>query len=229
MPLQHKYSKNGEIYNINIVRRSEMNIKSFKYFYPEKPVLMNIEQESFAAMSNDPDWVAELKYNGNRCPLWIIDGNVQFWGRHGKLLAYNADPDPEIVAFLKEKFPKGIFLFDSELRHNKVTGVRNKLVIWDVFIFRDRLLNREQYWSRRAILSSRIAPNEKVITSSDKVKLITQYPNHFAALYKTVIKDPEIEGLVLKNQHGILNISRTSGQNSNWMYKVRKASGRYAF
>jgi ATP-dependent DNA ligase len=183
---------------------------------------MNIEQESFEAMSRDPNWVAELKYNGQRCPLWIIDGKVEFWGRHGKLLKYNDDPDPEIVAYLKDKFPKGVFLFDSELRHNKTTGVRHKLVIWDTFIFRDRLLNKEQYWTRRAILEARLEATEKV-------KLITQYPNHFAALYKTVIKDPEIEGLVLKNQHGMLNISRTSGQNSNWMYKIRKASGRYAF
>ena len=204
-----------------------MNIKTFKYFYPEKPVLMNIEQNSFQEMSDDPLWVAELKYNGRRCPLWIIDGKVSFYGRHGKLLAYNSDPDPEIISFLADKFPKGIFLFDSELRHNKVKGISDKIVLWDTFIFRDRLLNKEQYWSRRAILSSRLEPNGN--RESDKVKLITQYLNHFPAVYKTVINDPEIEGLVLKHLHGKLNISRTSGQNSNWMYKVRKPSGSYAF
>ena len=207
-----------------------MNIKTFKYFYPEKPVLMNIEQESFEAMSRDPNWVAEKKYNGQRCPLWIIDGKVEFWGRHVKLLKYNDDPDPEIVAYLKDKFPKGVFLFDSELRHNKTVGVRHKLVIWDTFIFRDRLLNKEQYWTRRAILEARLDWFQSFLEATDnKVKLIQQYPDNFAALYRRVIKDDEIEGLVLKNQHGMLNISRTAGQDSNWMYKVRKPSGRYAF
>jgi ATP-dependent DNA ligase len=199
-----------------------MNITSFKYFYPEKPILMNIEQDNFEAMSKDPLWVAELKYNGQRCPLWVIDGKVQFWGRHGKLLKYDADPDPEMVAYLSKKFPKGVFLFDSELRHNKTVGVRDKIVIWDTFIFRDRLLNHEQYWTRRAILENRL-------NKFGQVKLITQYTSNFAEIFDVAIKDDEIEGLVLKNQHGMLNISRTSGQNSNWMFKVRQPSGRYAF
>jgi ATP-dependent DNA ligase len=201
-----------------------MNIKSFKYFYPEKPVLTTIEQESFEAMSNDPAWVAELKYNGQRTCLWVIDGKVEFWGRHGKKLKYNDDPNEEIVTILAKKFPKGVFLFDSELRHNKTKGVRDKLIIWDVFIFRDRLLNKEQYWTRRAILATRLLDID-----SDRVKLIKQYPINFQQVYDGAIPSPEIEGLVMKNLHGILNISRTSGQNSNWMYKVRKPSGRYKF
>lgn len=200
-----------------------MNIKEFTYFYPEKPTLMNIEQDSFETMSNDPAWVAELKYNGQRCCLWVIDGKVEFWGRHGKLLKYNTDPDAEIVETLAEKFPKGVFLFDAELRHNKTKGVRDKLVIWDVFIFRDKLLSKEQYWTRRAILASRIDDLD------GKVKLIKQYTTDFSAVYQRYIADDEIEGLVIKNLHGKMNISRTSGQNSNWCYKIRKPSGRYAF
>jgi ATP-dependent DNA ligase len=199
-----------------------MNIKQFTYFYPEKPVLMNVEQDSFVEMSNDPAWVAEKKYNGQRTCLWIIDGKVQFWGRHGKLLKYNQDPDADMVAYLIKKFPKGVFLFDGELRHNKTKGVRDKLVLWDVLIFRDRLLNKEQYWVRRAILENRLE-------GTDQVKLIHQYRTDFKQVYNSVITDDEIEGLVIKNLHSKINISRTSGQNSNWMYKIRKASGRYAF
>jgi ATP-dependent DNA ligase len=204
-----------------------MNITKFTYFHPEKPVLMNIEQESFETMSDDPCWVAEMKYNGQRTCLWVIDGKVEFWGRHGKVLKYDADPDADMVAFLAKKFPKGVFLFDGELRHNKTKGVRDKLVIWDVLIFRDRLLNTEQYWTRRAILEARLgmAGDE----TQNTIKIIKQYHVNFAQVYSGAIPSPEIEGLVLKNLHGILNISRTSGQNSNWMFKVRKPSGRYAF
>ncbi len=201
----------------------EMKIKKMKYFYPEKPVLMNIEQESFERMSNDDNWVAEKKYNGQRCCLWIIDGKVEFWGRHGKLLKYNDYPHPEIVEYLIKKFPKGVFLFDSELRHNKTVGVRDKLVIWDVFIFRDELLNKLQYWSRRAVIVTRLDDN------NDRVSLIKQYKTGFRSLYDAVIADDEIEGLVIKNMHGKLNIGRASASDSNWMFKVRKPSGRYAF
>jgi ATP-dependent DNA ligase len=100
-------------------------------------------------------------------------------------------------------------------------------VLWDVLIFRDRLLNNEQYWTRRAILASRL--NEPIGYGCDRVKLIKQYRTDFQAVYSKAISDDEIEGLVIKNQHGILNISRVSGQNSNWMVKVRKPSGRYRF
>lgn len=200
-----------------------MKIKKFKYFYPEKPVLMTIGQDSFEEMSADPNWVAELKYNGQRCMLWIIDGKVEFWGRHGKKLVYNDNPNPKITEYLSKKFPKGVFLFDSELRHNKTKGVRDKLVIWDVFIFRTEFLNKEQYWTRRAILESRFED------ATGEVKLIKQYTTDFQKVYDEAIVNDEIEGLVIKNQHGKLNIGRTSASNSTWMFKVRKPSGRYKF
>ena len=204
-----------------------MKIKKFKYFYPEKPTLMTKEQDFFEEISNDPNWVAELKYNGQRCMLWIIDGKVEFWGRHGKKLAYNDNPNPDIIDYMIAKFPKGCFLFDAELRHNKTVGVRDKLVIWDVFIFRNEFLNKEQYWTRRAILKNRIGLAWD--DTQNAVKLIEQYPHSFNQVYDRVIKDDEIEGLVLKNLRGKLNISRTSASNSTWMYKVRKPSGRYKF
>jgi ATP-dependent DNA ligase len=203
-----------------------MKIKNFKYFYPEKPVLTTIDQELFGDMSNDDDYVAEPKYNGQRCCLHIMDGKVEFWGRHGKKLKYNDDPDPEMVAELKARFPKGYFLFDSELRHNKTTGIRNKLVLWDVFIWRDELLNKLQYWSRRAMLELRI---EDMDTS--KITLIAQHSTDFKRVYEKYASDPsdEFEGLVMKNVHGMINIGRTSAAESNWMFKVRKPSGRYKF
>jgi ATP-dependent DNA ligase len=185
---------------------------------------MNIEQDAVEIMSADNNWVAEPKYDGQRLELWVIDGKVEFWGRHGKPLKYNDDPDPEIVAYLKKKFPKGVFLFDGELRHNKVKGMRHKLIIWDVFIFRNRLLNKEQYWTRRAILSERLE-----IGNFNKVSLIRQYTTDFKKVFEELIKEPEFEGIVMKNMHGKLDLSRTSGQNSNWMYKLRRPSGRYAF
>lgn len=203
-----------------------MQIKNFKYFYPEKPVLISIDQDLFERLSNDPDWIAEPKYNGQRCPLWIIDGKVEFWGRHGKLLKYNEDPDPEMVAILTKKFPKGVFLFDAELRHNKVKGIRNKLVIWDVFIWRGEFLNKQQYWSRRAMLEIKFE-----FIDNDTVTLIEQHSTDFKKHFAVYANDPtdEFEGLVLKNVHGKINLGRTSASDSNWMWKVRKPSGRYKF
>ena len=66
------------------------------------------------------------------------------------------------------------------------------------------------------------------------VKCIEQFKDNFKQAYDDCISgkygDPkEFEGLVIKNVNGMLNLSRTSGQNSNWMYKVRKQSGSYRY
>ena len=91
-----------------------MKLRDFKYFYPEKPVLIHRDQDLVTELSDNDNFIAEPKYNGQRCMLHIIDGKVEFWSRHGELLAYNKDPDPEMVAELKRLFPKGYYLFDSE-------------------------------------------------------------------------------------------------------------------
>jgi len=43
------------------------------------------------------------------------------------------------------------------------------------------------------------------------------------------IQDAEIEGLVMKNTRGVLNLGRNSAVDSNWMWKARKPNGSYRF
>lgn len=209
-----------------------MKIKSFKYFYPEKPVLMNIEQDAFERFSNDPQWIAEPKYNGQRCEVHMLDGDVQFWDRHGKPLDFNSNPlykegRDKIKNVLRKIFGvKGYFNWDSELRHNKVIGVQNKIVMWDTFIHGNEFLNKKPYWARHAMVDVlRDLPNDEKMV----VKCIEQFKDNFRYHYDRLIEDDEFEGLVLKNVNGKLNLGRNAGINSNWMFKVRKPSGRYRF
>lgn len=208
-----------------------MKIKTFKYFYPEKPVLMQIIQPEFEELSNDPKWIAEPKYNGARCLVHILDGKVEFWDRHGKRLDFDKNPlykegRDKIKKFLVRAFGKvGYFVFDGELRHNKVSGIQCKLVLWDCFIFNHELLNKKPYWSRRALI---------VIEKNDSVILIAQYKDDFQKVYDDCISgvygDPEeFEGLVMKNVNGKLNLGRVSGSPSSWMFKVRKKTGRHRY
>lgn len=39
-----------------------MKLKSFKYFYPEKPQLMSIDQPLFQKLSEDPNWAVYSKW-----------------------------------------------------------------------------------------------------------------------------------------------------------------------
>lgn len=111
-----------------------MRINSFLYFYPEKPRLIHIDQPLFEELSNKPEWVAEMKYNEKRLQLHCLDGDFQFWNRHEALLNYN--PTPQIISKLP---PKGYYLFDGGLRDRKAIGVRDKVLIFDVFVWNGQL------------------------------------------------------------------------------------------
>jgi len=205
-----------------------MKINQFKYFYPEKPTLTLMENIHQFGL----EWIAEPKYKGSRLQLHIIDGKPLFYSRHGYPLVYNKDPDKGIVAELREKFPRGYYLFDGELRHNKVIGIRNKIVLWDCFIYENELLNKMTYYDRLIFVDSNF-------TNTGTISRINRYVNCFSNDYfKSVYNDyisgkygnsVEFEGIVLKRLDGMLNLGSTRGLDSRWMFKIRKPSNSYKF
>ena len=194
------------------------------------------EAKSFQEMSDSKDWVCEPKYNGSRCMVHILDGEVEFWDRHGKHLNYNNDPLYEdgrnkIKAELIRVFgDKGYYVLDGELRHNKVRGIYNKLVIYDIHVYYNAVLNKIIFKDRRKILEDL----DLSIFNEHNVHLIYQYNRdfkfHFDDLIEGYYGDPdEFEGIVIKNVNGKLKLGRASGSDSTWMFKVRKATGRHRY
>jgi len=198
-----------------------MKVKKLKYFYPEKPKLISVTQPLFGVLNRQSEVIAEKKYNGIRLQLHCLsDGTFQFWGRHGEKLKYN--PSDDLLVELNDMKLSGYNIFDGELRNNKVTGIKNKIVLYDVFVFQNQLLNTRPFWYRRGIL-------ESLPYYYDNVKIINQYSDDFLELFNKVIKDEEIEGLVLKKKTGMLDLGRKAGVDSNWMFKVRRPSKNYRF
>ena len=227
-----------------------MKLKEFTYFYPEKPQLILINSDAFEKFSNDDDYVAQPKFNEQRCELHLIDGVGHFWDRHGKELTYNTNPayaegKKEIVRILVDKFgDRGYFQFDAGLRHNKVPGIKNKLVIYDIFVYKNEVLNRLIYDERRDILKRYFEKRyfgKKVwmYDMDDTVHLINQHPNDFQRHFNeyTASGDvdesyphpEEFEGLVMKSKKGMLRLGRVSGADSTWMFKVRIQTGRHRY
>ena len=199
-----------------------VKINHFTYFYPEKPLLINKDQNLFTTISKDDKWIAEFKYNGSRLQLHNFDGKFEFWNRHNVPMSFH--PTSEIMDDLVGlNLPKGYNLFDGELRHNKVIGVQNKIVLYDVLIWDGEVLLNTPFGERRKILES-LLPIENT-----PIGITRQFPDNFNYAYECAMKDNEFEGLVMKNLTGKLDISRTSNRSSQWMLKVRKASGSYKF
>ena len=196
-----------------------MKLKTFKYFYPERPVLMNVDQDLMTRLSVDPDWIAEKKYNGKHLVLYYLAGEFQFWGRHGELLKYTPDDTMRETLSQLPQLPD-YTVFDGELRDGKVKGIRNKIVLFDLLIWDAQLLLDKPFWHRRNLL-------EKI--AYNIIPLPVQYQFDFVNIFHDVIKDPEIEGLVLKNRHGVLSLGRKSANTSKWMFKVRRPNNSYKF
>jgi ATP-dependent DNA ligase len=196
-----------------------MNIKNFTYFYPEKPRLIHIDQPLFGSLSSKKEWVAERKYNGNRLQLHSLNGKLEFWNRHNERMDYFP---PEFIAE-KLKYLPGYCVLDGELRHNKVVGIAHKIMFYDVFVWGNKLLIGQPFWYRRNILK------KLFVCNAEPIGVPEQFTSNFAEVFRTVTQDDEIEGLVIKNTRGVLNLGRTAGVNSNWMYKVRKPNGSYRF
>jgi ATP-dependent DNA ligase len=120
----------------------------------------------------------------------------------------------------------GYYLFDGELRHNKTVGVKHKIVLYDVFIFAGELLTGVPFRDRRHILETLTKYGE----GDDRViSIAPQYPDNFRAVFDELTPNPEIEGLVLKNLGGKLDLGRKRAANSGWMFKCRKPSNSYHF
>ena len=49
-----------------MIQAKTIHISSFKYFYPERPRLLHVNQPLFESLSQNSAWVAEPKYNGSR-------------------------------------------------------------------------------------------------------------------------------------------------------------------
>jgi len=198
-----------------------LKITEFKFLYPEKPRLIHIDQPLFDRMSNQKEYIAERKYNGSRLQLHYLDGKFQFWNRHEARMNYQ--PNDEVQEALDALPLKGYCLFDGELRHNKTRDVRDKIIFYDTFIWRDNLLIGQPFWFRRNLLKKLFKCN------AEPIGITEQFPGNFRDVFNDVIQDDEIEGLVLKNTRGVLNLGRNCAADSSWMRKVRKPNGSYRF
>ena len=196
-----------------------MKTNTFTYYFPEKPTLISKDQPLTAELSANPDCVAERKYNGIRLQLHYLNGKFQFWGRHKDLLKFT--PDAELLAALKALPLEGYCLFDGELRNNKTKGVRQKIMLFDVFIWKGEILTGIPFGERRKIIES-LAP-----VDGEPIGCPFHFRGDFIDAFSKVITDDEIEGLVIKNLKGQFKISRTSPVDSAWMWKVRKPSKKY--
>lgn len=210
-----------------------MKLNEFTYFYAERPILAVANQPLIQKLSESDSWIAQLKYNGQNCAIHIMKGvkdrKIEFWSRHGAKLKYQPihSKDENLHYYLDSlDLPLGYTVIHAELRHNKVTGIREKITLHDVWVWDGKLLSKEPYWARLARLQD-INRNFDLLKEEPKVTIIKNHETDFQTLYQENYGQGEIEGLVIKNKKGKLNLSRKACQKSSWQYKIRFADFNY--
>lgn len=188
--------------------------------YPQKPSLITIDQSLFSRLESAEDWIAELKFNGDRLILQIND-RIEFWNRHGeKFKRYNTVVEEE----LKKIEWKRPCILDGELLHFKTKTVKNQIILFDVIMWNGEFTVKMPFEKRRAILEQLF---DGIV--SDYVSIAQQWKNGWRDVFGQKTKKDEIEGLVLKCLSAPYILGKKSSPVVTSMYKVRKRTNMYKF
>jgi ATP-dependent DNA ligase len=193
---------------------------AFQYLYPMKPKLI-YRGAYFERLLDDPGWVAELKYDGNRAMVYVLDyQDVQVWDRHANRV--EEDIIPGIYAALRRlPLPPGTIL-DGELYPRGIAAQKRpvpgkyKLALFDVMGLNEPLR------ARQAVLRSILTGRE-----STALHFVEQAHTDKRAFVDRVWEDPNSEGIVLKKLDSKRrDDSRTTKTSPQWLKLVKPTKAR---
>jgi ATP-dependent DNA ligase len=228
-----------------------------KYIYPPRPENCIPRQEATTFL--EMGWKPQLKYNDTRCLIKILPGQtIELWNRHGeKIRSYN--PPEWLTEQIKLTTttlglePEGYHLLDGGLLDNKHQAIKDTIVIWDILVNNSQHLLGTTYQDRHNSLTRPIStvetywynsthhePLDIGIKLADNIILARTYT---AADYDNIWdmvgtankpflaagKGPVLEGVVLKDPTGVLQMGYKQKNNSDWMVKSRVETGRHRF
>jgi len=203
-------------------------------YYPPKPLLISIDQPLFSKLEKREDVVAECKYNGTRLilkrfPYYEIDVGkckYEFWNREGELLKYQ--PSIELLEQLDMIKWEGDCVLDGELLHFKTKKIKHCVIIFDVYLWDGLPTTGFTFSQRRKLLEDKVGSNTALF-SSNWLTLAPQWNGGFKELYSNLIRNEEIEGLVIKSLKAKVFLGRRESPTVAHMWKVRKPGPTYRF
>jgi len=190
------------------------------FFYPPQPMRIWPESDFFRQLDRNPNWDAEIKYNGWRLMIFI-DNDIRMFNRHSTEIDINKN----IFRQHFDDVPRGTVL-DAELVHFRTTDVKNVIVIWDapfydgVDLRKTPLIERRKYLEHFSIAPRTIKRGQKV-----QVYRTQQFKaGKFKELYqKTVDKNnPLEEGIILKMKNSFYDFNLKRGVESRYWIKIKK-------
>jgi len=200
------------------------------YYFPNRPLLLSIDNPAIDVMDQDPDWSCEVKKNGSRLCLHYDFNTKQksfdhfvFYERHKKIMNYT--PSKEVLDELKElNLPTGTHI-DAELLDKKTKHIKNWIYMYDIYQYDGKLI-MDDLESRRSRLHDIFKGR-----TFEHLEIAKVYPTGFRDLYNKVILNEEDEGIVMKNCKGKIEWNTKTSPDVYWQIKARRpqAGGNYKF
>lgn len=220
-----------------------MKYEKFNYIYPPRPVTaIPFGSDSFEKMKTKKTWIAQLKLDGQRNCIYLPPGDeVQLYNRHhGGHKNYKL-PD-EIAAEIRQVLPverDKWSVFDGELMYRGVENtalgnIRHTFYLWDILVLNgDHMLGslyRDRYQKLYDMLGAADKPrDEHAIQISPHIWMaINLLPEEWDAKWP-LTATKWVEGFVLKNLSGRLTPGYKEENNSEWLIRCRKETGRSRF
>lgn len=198
--------------------------------YPPRPG-HTLPPSDLGAWEGRYPWVGELKFNGTRIVVYREGSEVRLATRHLTAPAQytmSAETRADLLAL-----PEGIY--DGELLHSKTTGIKDRVVLWD-------LLGPSwigvTYSLRRAALQALFGNptgfetqtgRQIALRVTDHLWTPYLYTRGLVNVFESFTDLAEIEGLVLKNMEAPLARPLAVDNNGDWQIRFRKPSKIYTF
>ena len=198
------------------------------YYYPNRPILISPDNPSVELKSNDINWDAEIKWNGDRLVLQKQENpnkknfeNFVFFNRENDVLKYA--PIKELMEELKALNLPPETQLDGELLHNKTKKIKNRIIFYDIYILGGHNVTGILQ-ERRDIL--KLLFNDKKFKH---IEIAERFETGFTEKFKEVITREECEGLVLKNKTGKIVFNTIKSPDVCWQNKIRREHKNYKF
>ena len=101
------------------------------YCFPNRPLLISPDSEKVLEYSQDSNWDADIKKNGDRLVLRKTD-KFELRNRHKTVLKYK--PCPELLDEINSLDIPNNTQLDGELMHNKTKHIKNRIIFYDIYI-----------------------------------------------------------------------------------------------
>jgi len=202
-----------------------------RYIFPPRPT-SKIKPEQLDSMESQGVFIWQPKFDGDRC-IPVVDGNKADLGnRHHKW--HPAGKFSQIRdELLRLKLPSGTHYLDGELvRHNG----KDALVLFDALQITDYLIGVDQLTRLAMLFNVCGQPSEPhpdfpdaALKVSDSIWLSTHGDSEFSAHFRSFVKLPLIEGLLLRKKDSTLDNWGASPYEVDWQVRCRRPHKNYRF